>query len=101
MEARVKLNSIRFCWKFIFSESDAYQPGCSANDLGCEVGDLSGKSQPIDLLAVPTAPAGYFFSDRVPLSGVYSVLSRSITIHDASGAAARFACADIKQKVRS
>lgn len=76
-----------------------YAQSC-AEKLGCEVGDLNGK---FGLLTLASNAAGRykmaFFTDVIPLSGAYSVLSRSITVHDRNKGAGRYACADIRQQV--
>lgn len=82
-----------------FAVSDVYKPTCLVNRLGCEVGDLSGKyNETLDLPARPSI-SKYFYTDEIPLSGAYSVIRKSITIHRADKAGARYVCADILQKV--
>lgn len=82
-----------------FADKAVYGPTCSLNRLGCEVGDLSGKfNQTIDIPA-GLASAKYFYTDEIPLTGAYSVIRKSITVHQARGAGPRYACADIIQKV--
>lgn len=68
------------------------------SDLGCEEGDLSGRFTSIEL-AGNNQMQKYFFTGNIPLSGAYSVISRSIVIHDKTSGAARYACADINTKV--
>lgn len=73
-------------------------PSCTKR-LGCEVGDLNGKFGLLTLAGDTSPYKNVFFTDLIPLSGAYSVLSRSITIHARNKGAGRYACADIKQQV--
>lgn len=86
-------------WLAGVADKTVYTPTCAANRLGCEVGDLSGKyGEKIDFPAGLTS-AKYFYTDEIPLSGAYSVVRKSITVHQEEAAAARYACSDIIQKV--
>lgn len=68
---------------------------CSADEqLLCELGDLSGKSNSLTLKG--TLMTRFFYTDTdLPLSGAYSIINRSIVIHDANGSNSRLACANI------
>lgn len=61
----------------------------------CEIGDLSGKYG--EYLNVPsTGHAKLLYTDlRLPLTGHYSIVGRSIVVHGAGGAGHRVACAGI------
>ncbi|EDV22758.1 uncharacterized protein TRIADDRAFT_58654 [Trichoplax adhaerens] len=75
----------------------AYTQQCNrGNYLRCEVGDSSGKSEQINI----TDNFQYLTTDSyLPLSGVYTVLGRSIVIHAANSGGGRIACADIIPQV--
>ena len=71
---------------------------CTPDDPGrCELGDLTGKLGTINVPGAVGDVAGkYFWTDtRLPLSGAYSVSSKSIVIHTPDRGAARLACADL------
>eukprot|EP00050_Salpingoeca_kvevrii_P016701 m.57838 g.57838 ORF g.57838 m.57838 type:complete len:744 (+) comp7106_c0_seq1:171-2402(+) len=71
------------------------QASCSpTNQTECEVGNLAGKNGPLTLGAVD-ANIGYFNDIEVPLSGPYSVLGRSIVVHEANGGANKIGCATL------
>ena len=86
---------------FWFSIVDAsvYKPTCSNNRLGCETGDLNGKYNETINMAASPGTEKYFYTDDVPLSGAYSVIKKSVTIHHQQAAAARYVCADIIEQV--
>nr|QDX46957.1 superoxide dismutase [Azumapecten farreri] len=68
----------------------------SANQLRCELGDLSGKHGKINVRTQLGGKTRMFFTDiDLPLSGPNSVLGRSIVIHNANSGAPRLACANI------
>lgn len=75
-----------------YSATD-YQSRCMADAAQCEVGDLSTRH---GLLEVPsTGSSKVMVTDvRLPLSGAYSVVGRSLVIHVAGGSA-RLACATL------
>ncbi|XP_077992860.1 uncharacterized protein LOC144446888 [Glandiceps talaboti] len=79
-------------------DNPGYSTECNTeNPHRCELGDLSNKLGQIDIISDLSSAGGkYFYTDSLlPLSGITSVLGRSIVIHDAESAAARYACADI------
>ena len=80
-------------------DAEVYGPGCSANRFACEIGDLNGKYNETINMAASPAVARYLYTDDIPLSGGYSVIKKSITIHQQREAAARYVCADILEKV--
>lgn len=66
----------------------AYTTACKADGAKCEVGDLSTRWGPL------TSTPMFDETDKyIKLSGVDSIVGRSITIHKADGS--RWACADI------
>eukprot|EP00466_Bigelowiella_natans_P012156 jgi/Bigna1/128716/aug1.7_g3424 len=74
---------------------------CSAGNWSlCEIGDLSGKH---DKIAIPSSNSSkVFYTDNtLPLSGAYSIESRSIVIHAANAGAARIACATLGKYARA
>lgn len=85
-----------------FADKEFYASACTASGkLVCEVGDTSAKFGTINL-AGSNGVKRYLYTDiNVALSGAYTVIGRSFTIHGPSKAAARFACADIVEQVRS
>lgn len=95
-----KSNGFSRFYSVVFSDTAVYSKACSASNLlGCEVGDTSAKFGPIDL-AGDNKMNQYFLTDiNTALSGAYSIIGRSVTIHGPSQVAPRYACADITQKV--
>lgn len=69
------------------ASSENYTENCASDSTECEVGDLSGRLGRLDMLGMAQ------FNDTVPLHGVYSIIGRSVVIHDPDGA--RLACANI------
>ena len=78
------------------STTGGYLKYCmGSNPLGCEIGDLSNKHGGIDI-GGGSLQKRFFVTDTfLPLSGPYSSLKRSVTIHGANGGASRLACADL------
>ena len=84
---------------FLLIDKSVYGPSCSINRFACEIGDLNGRfNQTINMEASPGV-SKYFYTDDIPLSGAYSVIKKSVTIHQQREAAARYVCADITEKV--
>lgn len=74
-----------------------YATDCSPfNPQNCEIGDLSAKQAPLNLLSGRRYRA-FYTDSSLPLSGSYSVIGRSIVVHDASRGAPRISCADITE----
>lgn len=85
--------------EYSIADKTIYSQGCTANKLACEVGDLNGKfGEKLDIVESPSV-SRKFYTDDIPLSGAYSVIRRSVTIHMKNAAAPRYVCADIKRKV--
>ena len=77
--------------------SAQYQTLCSPdNQTSCEIGDLTGKSTPLD---VRGGVVRHFYTDTdLPLSANsegFSIANRSVVIHGANRTGARIACANI------
>ena len=74
-----------------------YSLTCSPlNQSACEIGDLSGKSSPLDFT---NGVARLFYQDtNLPLvenSEGFSITNRSVVVHEENGGPARVACADV------
>ncbi|MBN3283990.1 SOD5 dismutase, partial [Polyodon spathula] len=75
-----------------------YYPNCNPDSpFACEVGDFSSKHMAISLTSlVGTVQTKFFFTDTTAgLSGITSVLGRSLVIHGANKASSRLSCANI------
>ena len=74
---------------------EQYSITCTNNrQLGCELGDLTGKSKPLSFDNSSTT--SFFYTDRnLPLGGLYSIVGRSVVIHTADRGSGRLACANI------
>ncbi|KAK1166676.1 hypothetical protein AOXY_G13384 [Acipenser oxyrinchus oxyrinchus] len=75
-----------------------YYPNCNPDSpFACEVGDFSSKHMAISLTSrVGTVHTKFFFTDTTAgLSGITSVLGRSLVIHGADKAGSRLSCANI------
>ncbi|CAK8683483.1 unnamed protein product [Clavelina lepadiformis] len=74
-----------------------YSQTCSIeNPFHCELGDLSAKLGRINIGSSLRTSQKYFFTDEnIPLFGAYSVIGRSIVVHDPNAAAPRYSCANI------
>lgn len=74
-----------------------YSYFCSPlNQSACEIGDLSGKSSPLDF---SNSTSQLFYHDiNLPLEGNsegFSILNRSVVVHERNSGPARLACTDI------
>lgn len=80
------------------SASD-YKARCKANHLLCELGDLSTRQGAIN---ISDHVNRFFFTDiNTPLSGKYSILDRSVVIHDKQFGGSRLACNKVLQLLPS
>nr|XP_027206305.1 uncharacterized protein LOC113799809 [Dermatophagoides pteronyssinus] len=88
---------------FSIQTGRSYQSQCSLeNQLRCQVGDLFLKSKKIDINHyLSNERTAFFYTDTLlPLSGKYSILSRSIVIEDENAPqirGKRMACATIRR----
>ncbi|XP_065174498.1 uncharacterized protein LOC135804536 isoform X2 [Sycon ciliatum] len=74
------------------STVSGYLSACSPGaELRCEVGDLSGKTGQLNVDGSPRFSTVAF----LPLEGPYSIMGRSIVIHDPNSGAGRLACGNI------
>lgn len=96
----VPLRHNTFTQSFFSPDDSVYQKACTTtNKLGCEVGDTSAKFGTMDL-AQSDKVNRYFYTDtNVALSGAYTILGRSVTIHEQNRLPGRYACADITEQV--
>ncbi|XP_067951286.1 uncharacterized protein [Watersipora subatra] len=79
-------------------DKSVYNPACEINRFGCEIGDLSKKyNETVNMTSSKVSK--YFYTDDLPLSSAYSIINKSITVHKEFADAARYACADIVQKL--
>nr|XP_039259748.1 uncharacterized protein LOC120336197 isoform X1 [Styela clava] len=82
------------------SVASPFSTECNSNDpLRCELGDLSGRLGQINIVSTQRTESGkFFFTDEyLPLSGAFSILGRSMVVHDPNAGAPRYACANITQ----
>uniref|UniRef100_H3AAW4 Superoxide dismutase copper/zinc binding domain-containing protein n=1 Tax=Latimeria chalumnae TaxID=7897 RepID=H3AAW4_LATCH len=82
---------------FHVDKKNNYSTECSYNPFNCEVGDYAGRHMAINLTNhTRTVHAKNFFTDTMSaLSGIRSILGRSIVIHAANNNPKRIACANI------
>ncbi|XP_023676080.1 uncharacterized protein cusr [Paramormyrops kingsleyae] len=84
-------------FKINISDS-SYTTDCRPdNPFACEIGDLTGKNQPISITpVVGKFRTKYFVTDTTSWTvGADSMIGRSVVIHETEGNAARLACANI------
>lgn len=75
----------------------SYNRDCDpSRPLSCEVGDLSNKHSPINLIANPGKVEGKnFFTDTTAWLSDSGVTGRSVVIHEANRGGPRIACANV------
>nr|XP_015203000.1 PREDICTED: uncharacterized protein LOC107077396 [Lepisosteus oculatus]XP_015203001.1 PREDICTED: uncharacterized protein LOC107077396 [Lepisosteus oculatus] len=82
----------------INTTDSSYVLNCKPDSpFACEVGDFSGKHQPIDLHSdAGNLNRKHLFTDTTSgMSGITSILGRSVVIHTANKTSPRLACANI------
>lgn len=74
-----------------------YAAKCTfSNPFRCELGDLSGKKQTINVRSNNTVWYRNYFTDtNLPLGGPLSIVGKSVVIHDENKGKGRLACANI------
>lgn len=92
-----------YSFAFFLEQQQLYNNICNEHRQGCEVGDLSAKlNQSLNLASIRELPEKLFFTDELPLSGGYTIIRRSVVIHEVpvpGTPAPRLACADVLRKV--